>query len=264
MLMNFKKLFIAIVTGLIITHLSFATNPTTLQQIGYINDYTQTLTAPQQQSLSQLSTVIEQKTGIQLATVIIPELGENWTIEDYTSQLFESWGIGQKKLDNGLLLLVALKEKRLRIEVGYGLEGILPDGKAGAIRDQFILPHFKEGNLQKGLISGHIALANTIASEYNIKITEGDLQPHSRRYPSKTATQSSPFNDIILLIIIGIIIAGMIKSPTFRAFIMGMLIASMFSRGGYRRSSMGHFGGGGGFGGFGGGLSGGGGASGGW
>ena len=118
----------------------------------------------------------------------------------------------------------------LRIEVGYGLEEILPDGKAGAIRDQFILPHFKEGSLQKGLISGHIALANTIASEYNIKITEADLQPHYRRYPSKTATQSSPFNDIILLIIIGIIIAGMIKSPTFRAFIMGMLIASMFSR----------------------------------
>ena len=136
MLMNFKKLFIAILTGLIITHLSFATNPTTLQQIGYINDYTQTLTATQQQSLSQLSTVIEQKTGVQLATVIIPQMGENWTIEEYTNQLFESWGIGQKEHDNGLLLLVTLKEKMMRIEVGYGLEGAISDLRAKEILNQ--------------------------------------------------------------------------------------------------------------------------------
>jgi uncharacterized protein len=269
--MNFKSLFktvvitclsLSFIISLSIGHSLYANTPTTLKQQGYITDYAQVLTIGQKQSLTRISTIIEQKTGAQLATLIIPEMGDNWTIEGYANQIFESWGIGQKGQDNGLLFLIALKEKKLRIEVGYGLEGHLPDGKAGEIRDQFILPHFKEGNIQKGIISGHFALASVIATAFNVQITQADIQPVSHQKRSQP-TQSSPFQNMMLLLIIGLIIIGMIKSPTFRAFMFGMLIASAFSRGGYRRSSMGHFGGGG-FGGFGGGLSGGGGASGGW
>jgi len=232
---------------------------------GYVTDPGRVLSVSQKQSLENLSGVIKRKTGAQVATAIIPKMGENWTIEEYANRLFEAWGIGQKGQDNGILFLVALKEKKLRIEVGYGLEEFIPDGKAGAIRDEFILPYFKEGRFQDGIVSGHFAIASIVAESFNVQLTASDVRP---RGPSQgrraEPVQMTSGQSIIMLLIMGLIILGMIKSPTFRAFMFGMLIASAFSRGGYRRSSMGHFGGGSGFGGFGGGLSGGGGASGGW
>ncbi len=83
-------------------------------------------------------------------------------MEEKAVELFERWGIGQKGKDNGLLLLVAVRERRLRIEVGYGLEGIITDARAGRVRDQYLLPHFKRGEYGRGLLLASAALAGEL------------------------------------------------------------------------------------------------------
>ncbi|NQY74038.1 MAG: TPM domain-containing protein, partial [Candidatus Margulisbacteria bacterium] len=97
---------------------------------GFITDPGHILDLSQKQKLETLSQQIQLKTGAQVATAIVPEMGESWTIDEYANRLFEAWGIGQKGEDNGILFLIAIKEKKMRIEVGYGLEHIIPDGKA--------------------------------------------------------------------------------------------------------------------------------------
>jgi len=247
--MNFKALLV----GLIFVSSGLSAFP---QYQGYVTDPGGMLTAAQSQVLSAYSKQLEQKTGAQVATVILPEVGEDWTVDDYANQLFEAWGIGQKGKDNGVLFLVAVKERKMRIEVGYGLEHVIPDGKAGEILDTAVLPHFKSGNMYQGVLAGHLSLVSVVAEAYKIQL---ETPVHVR----SSAQKSSPASNFIMLLILGLVIFGMIKSPTFRAFMIGMMVASMFSRGG-RRSGVGHFGGGGGFGGFGGGMSGGGGAGRGW
>ena len=83
----------------------------------------------------------------------MPDLG-GATIEDYSVRLFEKWGIGKRGEDNGVLLIVAMAERDVRIEVGYGLEGVIPDGKAGRILDEAVLPEFRDGNYALGILNG--------------------------------------------------------------------------------------------------------------
>lgn len=187
--------------------------------------------------------------------VIIDTL-QGLTVEDYAVELFRRWGIGQKGKDNGVLLLVAIKDREMRIEVGYGLEGAIPDGKAGRIRDEYIIPYFKEEDYSKGVYYGYLALAKEVAKEYNVELTfdvDAEL-PEEDEVPD--------IGEIIFI------------------FIMIFIVLSIFSGKGYVRYGgprgplgPGGFGGFGGFGGgsgrssgggFGGGRSGGGGASGKW
>jgi uncharacterized protein len=229
---------------------------------GYVTDPTKVLSTSQKQTLEALSKKLEARTGAQVATAIIPEMGDSMTIEGFASQLFEKWGIGQKGKDNGVLFLISLKERKMRIEVGYGLEGLITDGKSGAILDEFVVPYFKAGRIQDGIISVHYALASVIADANDVQLIPQQTRQSRAATGHQGQQQSSPLQNMMVLIILGLVIFGMIKSPTFRAFMFGMIVASMFSRG--RGSSSGHFGSGGGFGGFGGGMSGGGGASRGW
>jgi uncharacterized protein len=232
------------------------------QNQGYVTDPAHVLTAQQKQVLEQVSYELEQKTGVQVATAILPTIGD-YTVEDYANRLFEAWGIGQKDKDNGLLFLIALKERKLRIEVGYGLEGILPDGKAGAIRDTVILPYFKVGDNAAGILAGHYALAATIAEALKVQLTPIEQQAVATQSSSTQGAPSQGSQAFVLLILAAIVVA-MVVSPTFRGFMLGFVLASLLQGGSGRSSHSGHFGGGGGFGGFGGGGSGGGGASGGW
>lgn len=148
----------------------FSINLPAPTQYKYINDYVGIIDQQTAQKIISLGKELEDKSGAQLTAVIVETIGDT-TIEEYAVELFRKWGIGQKGKDNGVLLLVAIKDRQMRIEVGYGLEGAIPDGKAGRIRDEYIIPYFKEGDYSKGVYYGYLALAKEIAKEYNIELT---------------------------------------------------------------------------------------------
>lgn len=199
---------------------------------------------------------LEQKSGIQLVVATVNTL-EGQEIEPYANELFRFWKLGEKNKNNGVLLLVAPNERRVRIEVGYGLEGTLTDALSAVIIANAITPRFKAGDFSGGITRGVddiITVLTTDASEWQKRPSLRLDQPQAAR----------PVNWIGVVAFFAVIILLMI-SPTFRA----IFFASLLTRGGggYGRgySGGGGFGGrgGGGFSG-GGGSSGGGGASGRW
>lgn len=124
---------------------------------------------------------LQQKTGAQIVVVTVKDMG-GAAIEDYAQTLFRQWGIGDKKKNNGVLLLVAQQERKSRIHVGYGLEGILPDGKTGRIQDQYLIPDFKAGKYESGIIKTYNAILQEVGKEYNVQlapltgVSSGDYQ----------------------------------------------------------------------------------------
>jgi uncharacterized protein len=111
-------------------------------------------------TVAQLNAVItdfERTTGAEMAVVVIASL-DGLSIEDAAEKLFQLWGIGKKGSENGLLFLWSTGDRRVRVEVGYGLEGVLPDGKAGAILDTYVIPNFKAGQFDAGVLGGVNAL----------------------------------------------------------------------------------------------------------
>jgi uncharacterized protein len=131
---------------------------------GYVNDYTGTLSAEWKNRTENLVQTVREETSCEIAVAVIDKLG-GATIEEYATGLFAKWGIGKKDKDNGVLLLVAIKDRQLRIEVGYGLESIIPDIKAKTIIDDVITPRFKNGDYDSGVYNGIVAIANIIYEE---------------------------------------------------------------------------------------------------
>ncbi len=131
---------------------------------GYVNDYTNTLSAEWKTKTENLVQAVRAETSCEIAVAVIDDL-DGITIEEYAAGLFAKWGIGKKDKDNGVLLLVAMKDRQLRIEVGYGLESIIPDIKAKVIIDGVITPRFKNGDYNSGVYNGVIAIANIIYGE---------------------------------------------------------------------------------------------------
>jgi uncharacterized protein len=252
---------IALLHVLFVSH-SLAQEPAIPQPSGYVNDYAGILSREHTYALTALIGEIEQKTTAQIAVVILNTIYP-LDIESYAVKLFEKWGIGQKGKDNGVLLLVALRDRKVRIEVGYGLEGAIPDALAKIIINDYIVPSFKTGDYNSGIAKGAVAIAKLVAKEYNVELSEYGSLPQSVPIPQEPTFLQSLFQFIFTLLFI----------LFFLSFRMGFLWWFLLMPGTRRRRGGFWYGGGyggnaggfsGGFGGFGGGLSGGGGASGGW
>ena len=215
---------------------------------GYVLDQTQTLTKEEIHSMNRMGLELQKKTKAQIAVLIVPTLDGD-DVTDYANRVFRSWGVGQKDTNNGILFLVALKDKQMRIEVGYGLEGAINDAKAGQILDDYTIPHFKQGRIGTGIVNTYAVLVGEAAKEYGVTI-DG-----SQTYTDKNVVELSPFE--MLLIGGGILLLLILDFTVFGGAITQSLLWILASgRGGGSGRS-----GGGGFGGFGGGSSGGGGAS---
>lgn len=130
---------------------------------GLVNDFAKMLSPDTRQRLEAELTALEKDTTAEVAVVTVDNLGGT-TVEDYAVRLFEQWKIGKKGKDNGVLLLVAKEERKIRIEVGYGLEPIIPDGRAGRIIREEISPRFKEGDYDGGITAGITAIKGYITS----------------------------------------------------------------------------------------------------
>ena len=135
----------------------------------YVNDYANVLSESTKTHIMNMNIELEKKTGAQVVVVTIKSLG-NESLETYATKLFREFGIGDKKKNNGLLLLLVVDDRKSRIEVGYGLEGALPDGKTGRIQDEYMIPYYKNNNWDDGIKKGFDACLSVIQDEYDIKL----------------------------------------------------------------------------------------------
>lgn len=150
-----KRPWFGVVLALILTVLvgGVALAQTFPKSQGYVNDFASLLSSQGRASLETRLSQLEKDTSAEVAVVTIKSL-EGYTIEDYAVRLFENWGIGKKSKDNGVLFLIASEEREVRIEVGYGLEAVITDSRAGRILDKAVVPRFKEGNYEAGIFAG--------------------------------------------------------------------------------------------------------------
>ncbi|MEJ2696712.1 MAG: TPM domain-containing protein [Candidatus Sulfobium sp.] len=205
---------------------------------------------------------LEQKTTAQFVVLTVKELrGE--PIEQFSIDVAHNrWKLGRKGRDNGVLLVVATKDRKYRFEIGYGLEGVLPDSFVGTVGRRYLVPYFKKGDYSTGIFAAVVAVSNKIASSQGVEITGmPQLRGSYGRRPGKGGIAGTILS---ILFLIGAVIL-FIKNP--RLFLLLLFASSMGGRrGGWGGGGFGGggFGGGGSFGGGGGGGFGGGGASGGW
>lgn len=259
---------------------------------GWVTDTTGTLTAEQKARLDQQLKSLEKDKGAQVVILMVPTTGEE-TIEQYALRVFDTWKIGRQKVDDGILLLVAKDDRRMRIQTGYGLEGAVTDLQSGRIIREQMTPHFREGDFYGGIQAATDSLVGLVNGE--------ELPPPPKTAPVTSSGEEGVFWEPLLAV--GAIV--FFASPLFAAFAAGVftlvvsgsitlaliaavvgavlsMIGRLFGAGGKSSSgrasrrggvigglggygSGGGFGGGssGGFGGFGGGGGGGGGGSGG-
>lgn len=230
-----------------------------------VNDYTNTLSKQQINQLEQKLIAFDDSTSNQIAVVILKTVGD-YDINEYTLELGRKWGVGGKSKNNGVVVLVALGDRKIAIQTGYGLEGALPDIYTKRIIENEIKPFFKNGQYYEGLEAGTNAIIQLTKGEYKAERGKNSKQ------------ESGGIASVLSLLIIIIIVMVLLRRGGGGGSNNGHIISSrgiadaiLWSTllgGGNRNSGNGFggdsFGGSGGFGGFGGGSFGGGGSSGSW
>lgn len=235
-----------------------------------VNDFANVLTQDQMDALERKLVAYDDSTSNQIAIVILPTItdkkGVEYPIEDVALKILRDWGVGNQKNNNGIVLLAAMQERKLRIEVGYGLEGAIPDMTANAIIENDLRPNFKNNNYYRGLDAATNSIIEAARGEY--KAPEGYRNRNDGR---GRGLGKIIVGIIILFVIISIFGGGGSRGGGYMSrrgsgwlgpFILGSMLGR--SSGGFGGGGWSGGGGGGGFGGFGGGSGGGGGASGGW
>jgi len=221
-----------------------------LHPSNYVNDFAGVLDASTLAQLNSLCQEVDEKAHAQIAVVTVKSL-DGSDVESYAVALFKQWGIGSKSTDHGVLILLATQDHRYRIEVGYGLEPILPDGKVGGFGREAV-PLLKQDDYNGAVSLMTSRVAEVIAQDAGVQLTGARPRAPTAEQPDR----GMPLGGIVVIVIIGLIL---LFTPFGRLILWGLLLGG---RGG--GSGGGFGGGGGGFGGFGGGSSGGGGASGSW
>jgi len=220
---------------------------------GAVSDYAGVIPSEYRTRMENLSREVLQKTGTSVVVAVQPTLGEE-DLNDYTNRLYSAWGIGKKGQDKGVLIFLAVKERKLRIETGYGVEGILPDGLVGEIMDRYMLPHLGQGDYGLGLYNGVYAVSSVIAKDAGVQLTGTPIRSTQRR---DARGRGQPLSLLSWVLIVAVALL-LLLTPQGRAMLPWILFL-LLSGSGRGGGGFGGFGGGG-FGGFGGGSSGGGGA----
>jgi len=220
---------------------------------GPVNDFAGVLSPEERQRLDALTREVFEKTGVAVVVATFPDIG-GAEYNDYVNRLYAAWGIGKKGEDKGVLIFVTIQERKMRIETGYGVEGVLPDGLVGEIRDRYMLPYFREDRFGAGLLNGTLAVAKVLADDAGVTLT-GTPEPKA----SARREEGVPFWPFLIFILIfwTIVRSGSRSRGAALPWIAGAPRGGGIGSGGFGGFS-------GGFGGFGGGMSGGGGAGGGF
>jgi uncharacterized protein len=170
-----------------------------------VTDLTATLNAAQQATLERELADFETRKGSQIAVLIVPTTQPE-TIEQYAIRVAEAWKLGRKGIDDGALLLVAKDDRALRVEVGYGLEGVIPDAVAKRIISEIILPYFKQGDFYGGIQAGVTRL---------VRLVEGEPLPP----PHKKDVSWAGFEDYLPIAFVAVFLVGGVLRMMFGRFI---------------------------------------------
>lgn len=213
----------------------------------YVQDKAGVLTASEENELIRLGRALEDGTTAQIAVLTIDSL-EGASRQEYAYEAFKKYQLGSGEEDNGVLILLAMEDREIQVEVGYGLEGALPDGKVGRILDQYAVPYLQEGQPGQAIVQTYKALYTETAAEYG---WNGDSA-----VPQAHAAQEQEGSTLRVLIFVAIAFVVVVLDMKFFGGFLTQLFLIMLSRGG-RGGGNGPRGGGGG-------SSGGGGAGRGW
>lgn len=239
-----------------------------LHATNYVNDFAGVLDASTVAQLNDLCRQVDQKAKAQIAVVIVKTL-DGQEAFDYGVALYQAWGLGKKGSDRGVLILLASQDRKYYTNVGYGLEGILPDGKVGGYGREMV-PYLRTGDYNGAITLITTRIASVIAQDAGVTLT--GMQPMAPRAPPRPSAPEIPgWLGLILLVIFLIVIASSLRGGGGSGCLW-FLLGNMFGGGGGGYGGGGSWGGGGfgggggsgGFGGFGGGSTGGGGAGGSW
>jgi uncharacterized protein len=258
--MRLRLQFLSILLAAVTSATRASAEPvSSLKPTDYVNDFAGVLSTATQDRLNGLCREVEQKTQAQIVVVTIKST-DGREIFDYSVELYQKWGIGQKGKDRGVLILVAVQDHKRSIRVGYGLESILPDGKVGGFGREAV-PYLQRGDYDGAVSLLTSRIVDVIAQDAGVQITTS--QPRSVEPGARPReTDLSPGQVVAIIVVIIIVLA---VPPLRRLLFYMFLFGGGGGRGGGGWGSGGGFGGGGGgFGGFGGGSTGGGGADGSW
>jgi uncharacterized protein len=188
---------------------------------GYVSDFAGLLEEPAKSALEGLLFRTEQETSAEISVVTVASL-DGRDIEGYAAELFEKWKIGKKDKDNGVLLLVAPNERKVRIEVGYGLEGVLPDGLAGEIIREQMTPAFKRGDYAAGLLAGTERIVRIVRQEEPAGTAE------EKNAPQTGAVQLGLVAFFGMFVFIGLFFAGAgLGSGAFLLVVWGLMFGGI-------------------------------------
>jgi len=262
--MNRRTAIAVAALSLLFAPVLIAVDISTLKPQGYVSDFASVIDAQSKAELEAYSGSVEKSTGVQMAFVTLDSL-DGESLEDFTNDLYRRWGVGQKGKDEGLMVLLVIRDRRSRLEVGRGLEEFIPDGVAGSLLRQ-MRPYLQQQHYGNALLVAARSLGGRISQAKGVQIAEE--MPARRRPPPTPAENHIPWP----VILGGLVFLFWMMSMGSRrggggGFLPGLILGSMLGRsshGGYSRGGFGGYDSGGGFGGFGGGDSGGGGASGDW
>ncbi len=180
-----------------------------------VTDLTGTLSAQQKSALEQSLAEFETRKGPQIAVLMVPTTQPE-AIEQYAVRVFESWKLGRKGVDDGVLLVVAKDDRKLKIETGYGLEGILPDAVAKRIIEDDIVPRFKQGDFYGGIRAGVDRI---------MRVVEGEKLPPpiGRTHPEA----SSHLGDWFIPLVIVVLLAGGVMRAIFGRFVGASVVGTL-------------------------------------
>ena len=255
-----KSAFVA--TFLVALAVSVCAEPVSqLRPTGYVNDFAGVLSPSTVDQLNSICQQLDTKAQAQVAVVTIKSL-DGAEIFDYSVQLYQKWGIGQKGKDRGVLILLAVQDHKYYINTGYGLEPILPDGKVGGFGREAV-PLLKQNDFNGALLLLTSRIADVIGQDAGVQI-DMVRPPTPAGVRDEPAPQMSAGSIIVILVILAIVLLTPLRKVLFWFLLLG---GGGYRGGGDRGGGWGgggFGGGGGGFGGFGGGSTGGGGAGGSW
>ncbi|MDJ0798108.1 MAG: TPM domain-containing protein [Calothrix sp. MO_167.B12] len=156
---------------------------------GWVTDMGNILSDKTESQLNQMISQLEAENGAEMAVVTVPETAPSASPKEFTTKLFNYWKIGKKGKDNGLLFLISVKDRRVEIETGYGMEGILPDAKVGKIIDTKIIPRFKQRDFDGGTLAGTKALIVVLNPSRAKKLGQDVSVPSVQAIPRKESTK---------------------------------------------------------------------------
>lgn len=188
---------------------------------GLVNDFARVLTAEESQTIGAKLTALDQQTGVEVAVVTVSTVGTDETIESYAEKLFQEWGIGDAEKDTGLLLLIAVDDRQMRIETGYGIEGAVTDIQSGNIIRNVLTPAFREGKYGEGISAATDALTAIITNS-----------PEAAQYSDTSSSQDSSgwdfdFASIFFVVIIVINMLSRFLGATKSWWLGGVLGAGI-------------------------------------